>query len=180
MDGWFGMCRLYVFGGGMEWTYFRPAPQPVPATMPPPCFPFHEQEYFPPPCCWHPNCPWPSVHHCQGAFWRGARASVGAARVEGRRAHAVARSAVRETILELMCFVSFRFVSYVEIVWHSFANFAISCNEGYDPLIYRYTYILTPSAHHIPTKKSQDPTTPHFSLPSPDQPSHRQSRPSED
>jgi hypothetical protein len=36
-------------------THFRPARQPVPATMPPPDWPFQLQEYFPPPCCWQLN-----------------------------------------------------------------------------------------------------------------------------
>ena len=162
---------------GREKTYFRPAPQPVPATMPPPCLPFHEQEYFPPPCCWHPNWPWPSVHHCQGAFWRGERASVGAARVEGRRAQAVARSAVRETILKFIRFNSFRVSGRAVLLF--FSNFAISPNEGYNPLIYIHTYLY--QEHTIPfsQKTSQAQPTSLASPPVPRSPSHRQSHPSE-
>lgn len=84
-------------------THLRPARHPVPATIPPPFCPFHEQEYLPPPCCWQLNCPEPSVHHCHGAFWRAERLLVmsplGAAKVLGARARAERRIEVNDTIV---------------------------------------------------------------------------------
>lgn len=87
-------------------AHFRPAPHPVPATMPPPCCPLQLQEYFPPPCCWQLNCPCPSVHHCHGEFWRVERLvtpasprPLGAAIALGRRARAEVTIAVNDTMM---------------------------------------------------------------------------------
>jgi hypothetical protein len=100
-----GRKAVSILCEGIEYgtTYFRPACQPLPATKPPPACPFHEQVYFPPPCCWQLNCPEPSVQYCHGAFWRVIRSLLtvpaGAAMADGTRARAETTIAVKEIMM---------------------------------------------------------------------------------